>query len=275
LRSCLKAVYAQVVTFAYQVIVVDTGSDAGELKLLQRDYPDTHWLLIKHQNPYTARNHGISSSTTRFVALLDAKCRPRTDWLQRLMDHAAEAPEGSIITGKYEVRPKTSHKDDLIYGLLYLINERNVKNHYGIPAGQLLVHRKTFERIGYFNDESHTGSDIAWSLKALSHGISIDYVPLAIVEYPGQSFDELMSSLKKYAFGILKADAKNATTLSILTNTLRYMMPQKIGIFRQAIIARGLNDLSWRDKYYLWKRVWLAKRILARAYFSHWMNKDN
>ncbi len=234
----------------YEIIIVD-----NETPRLQ----DSYWsamspniVLIKNstnKNPYTSRNIGIQHAQGRWIALLDAKCKLSPDWLSHMIQCAGDSEY--LVVGKFELEYASEHLRDMVYGILYLNNQKNVSRNYGVTVSNILVHRSVFDVIGVFDENTNSGNDITWSRRALKNGYRISYSPSAIVTYPAQSWTLLSTRIKKYAMGTIAQKEVSVAFYSFL--------PMRISNFRQALAYRNLGYLSWHKKTLLWLYVWNMK----------------
>ena len=85
LARLLAALRAEPVTADLPVVVVDDGS---VVPVLDDGVRIVRWE--ESRGPAAARNAGLRTVTTPFVAFLDSDCVPRPSWLERLRPHLAD-----------------------------------------------------------------------------------------------------------------------------------------------------------------------------------------
>ena len=253
--------------YDYEVIVVDNNSKDATLLKNKQAYKDVVWLITNAENPYASRNLGIKKANGKIIALLDAKCRPNKNWVETGITSTI-GDNKKIIAGHYKVIPASDQLKDLLYGLLYLNNEKNVKYGYGVTTGNLWTHKKAFDKVGPFDEEHNSGNDIAWTLKAKSLEYDIKYVEKLEVEYPGQSWNQLSLSITKYMSGIAHQHRESKSKWHKTNFFLKNLLPLRIKTFKELITYRKLANLSTRDKCYLWFLAWLMKLRMAKAYLA-------
>ncbi|MCR9086950.1 MAG: glycosyltransferase [Rhodobacteraceae bacterium] len=95
LAACLEALDRQDYSDV-QVVVVDDGSDTS-LEPICAPYPQMRCLHQKNQGPAAARNAGVAAARDGFVAFTDDDCRPRPDWVTRLV--AAHGGDPAVLVG--------------------------------------------------------------------------------------------------------------------------------------------------------------------------------
>lgn len=257
LDCCLNHVLQQDFQGSVEIIVIDNGSSNFDRLQWAAKFPTVLWLYnLTNQNPYTSRNMGISHAQGKWILLLDAKCMPVISWLQHMV--SATHQEAYIVAGKYELTYATDLLRDKVHGMMYLNNEKNVAHGYGVTTGNLLVARDIFEKIGYFKDDDVTGHDIQWTRHALYCGYEIIYAQEAIVMYPSLQWQELLSKISKYAYGVRILNPQKAWSI-------KDYLPMRRDTYEAHLHHRSLGYLGWMDRLKLWLLVWHAKIKYASA----------
>ena len=259
----MSALFNQETDYKFEVIVVDGNSD--DVDSIKEKYKDVIWLSSSVRNPYTSRNLGILRAAGKVLAFIDAKCTPCISWVDTGISSLLEEDK-KILAGHYEVKPQSSELKDLLYGLLYLNNEKNVRYNYGVTTGNLWVHKSAFDLVGLFCEEHISGNDIAWSRKAMSLDYEIVFKKEAAVDYPGQSYDQLCHSIPKYMSGIAHQHHIKLSKTERTVYFIKNLLPLRLKTFTELITYRQLNNISTIDKCYLWLLAWLMKMKMAKAY---------
>jgi|GEM_PF-2322776 len=247
LSNCLLALSKM--TQQALVIVVDNGTpdiDPATYKVL---YPGLNWIIhTEVKNPYTLRNLGIAAANSEYLLFMDAKCQPQSDWLTAMLEAGRQT---DIVAGRYKLSYQSETLEDMVHGLLYLNNQKNVREDYGVSAGNLLVKKSVFQKVGMFDDSHVSGRDILWSKAALSQGYKISYAHDAIITYPALAWQELLQKVSKYGKGAAEQGVqKNWTGI----------LPLRISTYREALKYRGLEGLSLMKKLRLYLYAWKIKR---------------
>lgn len=99
LAACLEALDRQDYPDV-EVIVVDDGSTTP-LEPTCTPYPQVRCLRQDNQGPAAARNAGVAAAREGFVAFTDDDCRPRPDWVSRLVAAHGGDPAG-LVGGRVE-----------------------------------------------------------------------------------------------------------------------------------------------------------------------------
>lgn len=254
LKRCLEHLSCQEHVDNAEIVVVDNESDEQAIEVIRTEHPEIRFIVsAANHNPYTMRNEGIKVANGAYIAFLDAKCLPRPDWLATLTQAMAEH---DIVGGRYDIRYPSSELKDKVYGLLYLNNNKNVREGYGLSAGNLMVRKSLFDQFGGFDDQHYSGSDILWTRRAGDNSARIGYSDKSIVDYQGQSWEELQSKVIKYGHG---------AAIQGQRASWRSYMPLGLGTFREALEYRGLTGLSSSDKTKLYYYTSLMKWRYSRA----------
>src|SRR5512135_321602 len=96
LAACLQAITEMdYPREGFEVIVVDDGGTAslGQIYHSFRGLLNLSFLRQERGGPAAARNTGVQHSRGRYLAFTDDDCAPSRDWLTRLQEHFAHAPE--------------------------------------------------------------------------------------------------------------------------------------------------------------------------------------
>lgn len=94
LEGCLRSLAQQKNAPAFEVIVVDDGSDQAAPNAI-RNFSNLPFTLIRqsHSGISTAKNTGIRASRGAVLVFTDADCRTDQDCLRKLNDMIARSPE--------------------------------------------------------------------------------------------------------------------------------------------------------------------------------------
>jgi glycosyltransferase involved in cell wall biosynthesis len=272
LSSCLRAILSQTVDqFKYEVLVIDNGTEGVDPGEWENRYPGMRWITNDESpNPYVSRNLGIQESRGIYIGMLDAKCRPQNDWIEKGI---AALKESDVVAGRFEIRYSRDTLSTNVFPLLYLNNDKNVRKNYGVPTGNLLTRRKLFDECGVFNTAFYSGSDIEWSLQLLRKGKVIGYCDEMIVDYPPKSIHALRTDMKKYAKGV--AFLKRHQILLLWADILRSFFPMRPTTFKDNLTYRRWTKISFRTKFLLWMHVWCCKigygLSMIGSYFLSWL----
>jgi cellulose synthase/poly-beta-1,6-N-acetylglucosamine synthase-like glycosyltransferase len=183
LVTLLDALAAQTLPHErWELIVVHTY-ERDEARRLLDDHVLGRGGLLRHQrvdrasaSPALQRNRGWRDARAPLVAFTDDDCRPREDWLERLVGAAREAP-GSIVQGATRTDPR-EHEN---------LKATHVRTLEVDPPGRftqtcnVLYERDLLERVGGFDEAAITGEDIDLAHRARGAGARLVGEPEALV----------------------------------------------------------------------------------------------
>lgn len=169
------------------VIVVDDGSavpvtvdDPERVKVLRHENP---------KGPAAARNSGMNSARTEFVAFLDSDVVPRTGWLETSLGHFSDPavalvaprivafePEGGALA-RYE---HTRSSLDLGRREAPVVAGSPVSY---VPSAAMIVRRSTLVALGGFDEDMHVAEDVDLCWRLRQAGWRLRYEPISKVAH--------------------------------------------------------------------------------------------
>lgn len=159
IRRCLDSIRAQrVAPDQVEIVVVDNGSTDQTLTICQ-EYTDR---ILSHPELRVGamRNQGAAKARGQVLAFIDADCIADAGWLA-----AAEASlaAGSCVTGDSYDIPSDPHWIERAW---FAQEHRGRRATHLIPAGNMIVPRELFLRLGGFNEQLLTGEDAEFCQRA-------------------------------------------------------------------------------------------------------------
>jgi glycosyltransferase involved in cell wall biosynthesis len=187
LGDCLDALQRQEAPAGgFEVIVVDNGSTDGSLAVA-RQHPAARLLSETRRGAYAARNRGISAARGELIAFTDADCIPRRDWLSRLQQGLAAAPEAMVVMGR-DIPTGPSRAIRLLglydhFKEIFVLSSEDPAVYYG-HTNCMMTRRKLFDEVGFF-DQRPRGADVIFVQRVLErYGTrAVQYQPDAVVSH--------------------------------------------------------------------------------------------
>lgn len=202
LRECLQALSEQDEdTPAYEILVVDNGSEDGSIDLIEREFPQVRVIALPENTGFChAVNAGIKASESPYVILLNNDTKVKGRFVCELY-HAMEIRPGAFsVSAKMLMWDKPELLDDA--GDLYCVLGWAFARGKGRPAavcdraaevfsacgGAAIYRRSILEEIGLF-DELHFAymEDLDIGYRARIRGYRSYYEPKAEVIHYGSA----------------------------------------------------------------------------------------
>lgn len=164
-----------------EVIIVDSSKDRGFCPdTIFRFCVDRGILLIyivrEKCLPGDARNLGFENATSEWIAFLDVRTHPTSDWLKTQLDFVSSSNlAGSWGLSFFEAESLFSMLvRDGIYGRFPVRS---------LPGS--VIHRDLVRKAGYFIPNIRAGEDGDWMERVRLFGETIDIAPFATTWYKG------------------------------------------------------------------------------------------
>lgn len=184
LEACLTALAAQQGP-DFEVLVVDDGGDAPLEPGLEAVLGRLRVQLLRQTNagPSAARNLGLRQARGRFVAFTDDDCRPRPDWLSRVLP-LLEVPHAVLVGGRtLNGLPANARSEasQLVCDLAYAHYNADAARPRFFAANNIACERKTLISIGGFDPAFRTAEDRELCDRWLAAGHATAFAPEAVV----------------------------------------------------------------------------------------------
>jgi GT2 family glycosyltransferase len=161
------------------IIVIDQGSNPDVAAMLDKVRTlgiDARYFPSTQRGRAAGINRGLEQVQTRFVTLTDDDCFVETDWLEQMVAHLRQHPEG-IVTGRVEPAG-----DDMIV----VVTSREPAFYRkprlrfdSMSGGNMGTSMVLFHRVGFFDEHPSmaTAEDAELAYRALRRGAYIVYAP--------------------------------------------------------------------------------------------------
>lgn len=168
----------------FQAVVIDNASRDGTAALART------WGATVVTEPVPgrgrARNRGVRVARAPLLAFTDADCRPRPQWLERLVEALGRAPlVGGPIVVTTSRPPNAVERLEALWR--FRAEERGATDGWW-PTANLGMRRDAFEAIRGFDEAlPHIGEDVDLCLRAREAGYALAWCPDAVVEHPAET----------------------------------------------------------------------------------------
>lgn len=188
---------------ADEIIIVDAGSTDGTIEKVQNiKFKNQKIKIIVREGVSRAegRNIGIKAARNEIIALTDAGCVARKDWLEKLISGFRSGGVG-VVAGFYDmVGSSTFQKAESCFlGVL----PQDFSSLF-LPSTRSMALRKSiWEKLGGFSKNlKDTAEDTMFNFKAIQAGVEFTRVKSARVEWRmPETFIEFIKKIYGYAKG--------------------------------------------------------------------------
>lgn len=189
-----------------RVIVVDDGSVCP---LKREDFVGAHCDVEVLRNPRSkgpaaARNIGLATCTTDFVAFMDSDVSPRRGWLEALLGHFCD-PAVALVAPRiigFSQGMNAVARYEAVHSSLDLgQREAPVLPHSSVsyvPSAAIICRRSAICEVGGFDETLQSGEDVDLCWRLIEAGARLRYEPIALVAHDHRT--ELRDWIARKAF---------------------------------------------------------------------------
>ena len=190
----------------YEFLIVDNGSTDDSLSLIESYGANLrNFRLLSYtekQSSYAARNYAARNTASPYLVFTDVDCRPKADWLTRIVAHRELLEAGGLLSGNVHLCPAGDELN--LFGMcdrLFFLNQSNyAKTMHGATAN-LAVQRTTWRIVQGFS-EVESGGDIDFCERVIQNGAEFRFDPDLIVDHPAREcFEELRTKAMRLGRG--------------------------------------------------------------------------
>lgn len=203
LEACLAALELQ--NFPrdeFEVIVVDNGS-TPPIHVTSHHTFKLDVVRCASPGSYAARNAGVARAAGRILALTDADCRPRPDWLEEGVKVILQR-EGRVVVGGEVLLEHPPHETavSLYQSICGFQQKENIESKRFSVTANIFVPSNSFAEVGPFDETLFSGGDREWCWRAGEAGITVVFAPLAIVDTdPRSTLGSAITQARRVAAG--------------------------------------------------------------------------
>lgn len=199
LKKCLKSIIIQEYP-AYEIIIVDDGSNDGTDNMVLNEFPSVRYIHQKNAGPAAARNKGIESAKGDIIAFTDDDCIVPENWLDTLrkgfdrypgvvgVGGYQDPPESYIISNPYAAAEKTRRLNR--WGDRATIEQYGGYDIPGLMTNNVAYRKDVLLEVGGFdsNFPIAAGEDADLKLRIAAEGYPLLYIPMGVEHYRSYTF---------------------------------------------------------------------------------------
>lgn len=227
---------------ADEVIFVDGGSTDNTLQLI-KVFADKNPHLkisckIKVGNRSVGRNFAIHSAKNDWVAITDAGCIPRKDWLAELMSQVDQQAE--VIAGYYAGQPSNPFQTAVVPYVLVMPDRVDPANF--LPATRSMLIKKTiWQQLGGFNEKLNHNEDYDFARRLRDQNFKIQFAAQAVVAWlPVNNLTDFSRMIYRFARGDSEAHLLRPKVVFIFVRYLLLLMMIFLSVLSSSLYIWGL-----------------------------------
>lgn len=193
---------------ANEIIIADGGSTDKTIKIInhyQKKFSEIK-LLKEKCTRSRGRNLAVEMARNEIIAMTDAGCVPRDDWLEKITAPFVRQPEVNIdvVAGFYEMTAKNPMQKAMRVFLGVMPDKFDINF---LPSTRSIAFKKSvWEEIGGFPEEvRNSAEDTYFNFWAIKKGVKYSRVKDAIVEW---GMPETIKDFQLKIYNYAKWDAR-------------------------------------------------------------------
>jgi glycosyltransferase involved in cell wall biosynthesis len=211
----LDALRLQDIDVAYEVLVIDSGTDGCDADVRER-YPE---VTVVHSSirlrPGPARNRGVEHANGCVIAFLPDDGIPRKDWLRRRLELHGEgfdAVGGAITNGR---------TDSYVARANHMLEYSALLPRDALLSAQEIPHslsfsRHVFDSVGRYPEDTLTGEDTLFNRRCVEAGISFGFSGEIQMEHVGlTSLSATLRHAAEHGRGLMQCTRRHELGSSI------------------------------------------------------------
>ncbi|TGC08021.1 glycosyltransferase [Methanolobus halotolerans] len=194
LQSLVKQDYPQ---DSFEIIVADNGSIDETLDVAKRflqEYPKLMEIVIESeiQSSYAARNKGIKAAKGEIIAFIDADMSVEKDWLTKVSS-SIDRYDAYYLSCKVDLFSESNSLSASYNKLSGFPIEEYINNRHFAPTCCLIVRKKVFDDIGFFDSNLISSGDYEFGNRVYNSGYKLHYDSDIVMKHPARtSYKQLM-----------------------------------------------------------------------------------
>ncbi|SMO68029.1 glycosyltransferase [Fodinibius sediminis] len=262
----------------FEIIVVDNGSTDRTVQKIQSHSDIILCRRTDVQNPYAARNEGLSRARGDILVLLDVNCTPTPHWLQNGIRRLRKT-DADLVGGQISFTYSNEETFGEWYDSLLFVDMKDlIDRGQSCAGGNLFFKREVLDTVGPFPENHRSGMDLYWTKKASRAGFKLVYDAHAEVHYPARPFLPLMRKVFRVGTGQPKVWLDNDMhPVKLILLMLYQFVPPGTRELRDKIERRGKDEMR-QHLPVLWGIHYLQKVVLslgwAKGFAKYYLSKS-
>lgn len=175
----------------FEIIIINDYSTDSSLKIVNQ-FSDKRIQIIEHHKNKglsASRNTGVKIAKAKYIVFLDADDIWKPGFLEKIDFLIESYPQASLFATKYDVLLKNNKvlehqfhiKDFKNHGIIPNFFTSNLNQSIFYPSC-LCVHKRVFEKIGYYNETINYSEDVDFNIRSQTNFL-FAYSEEALVTY--------------------------------------------------------------------------------------------